>query len=459
VYSVEKKADFGTNFETGAYKDTALGETLKHTLKRPKEVHESSWVIYPPNGDTEEAAFVCSGIPGDGEDVFVGVICIQLPALKGVDIPRTQSYCILNELYLVRKYEAQLIDLVESVVYAKNWTEYQLSRFTAAYFTDLAPQFVKVGNYYSQADPSCYASKWLEYASIEQWRVAMSTSSMIPSILSMVAKQYFVANKMDQFEGRPSILYAKGLRAKLADTSLVLGIDYLRDLRLGTLDGRLPAAPSQLIVDRDLASLDAWHNFVAVLQQKYEEQNVIPIGNIVYEAIVTFRLLTDAFTTYARRSLHSIDEVQPNLMEKTGDPAVYIQQMAMEASMLSLWQGSPENLSRSITKFETAINGLQSDVRTTDERCRVQAVARVLDSWQNFKPEIERFGIKFTYNEKQVVEMMNGTDELYQAAGYMQTMYEETNPTCEFIDSGAVQSMTGVTTVLYGTLTWLRVLA
>jgi len=459
VYSVKKKADFGTNFETGEYKETALGETLRDALQRPKELHESSWGIYPPNGDTEEAAFMCSGIPGDGDDVFVGAICIELPAEKGVDIPRTQSYCILNELYLVRKYEAELINLVESVVYAKNWTEYQLSKFTGTYFNDLAPQFVKVGRYYSQANPSCYGSKWLEYASIEQWRVAMSTSSMLPSSLSMVAKQYFVANKMDQFEGRPSILYAKGLRAKLADTSLVLGIDYLRDLRLGTLDGKLPAAPAQQIVDRDLASLDAWHNFVAVIQRTYEEQNVILIGNIVYEAINTFRLLTESFTTYARRSLHSIDEVEPNLMEKTGDPAVYIQQMAMEASMLSLWQGSPKNLSGSITKFESALNGLQSDVRTTDERCRVQAVSRVIDSWRKFKPEIELFGIQFTYSEKQIVEMMNGTDELYQAAGYMQTMYKERNPTCEFIDSGAVQSRTSVTTVLYGIVMLLYALA
>jgi hypothetical protein len=470
VYSVKKNGDFGMNFDTGAYtptggtaillKDTGLGQTLKATLERPKEVHESSWAIYPPNGANDNVAFMCSGIPGAGEDVFVGVICIELPAEKGLNIPRTQSYCILNELYLVRKYEAQLIDLAENVVYKKNWTEYQLARFTGAYFGDLAPQFVKVGDYYSQANPTCVASKWLEYASIEQWRVGMSTASMLPSILPMVAKQYFVANKMDSsFEGRPAILYSKGLKAKLAGMSLTLGDNYLRDLRLGTLDGKLPAAPAQLIVDRDLASLDAWSHFTTVIQQVYREQDVIPIGNIVYEAIITFRRLVEAFTTYARRSAHSIDEVEPNLMEKTGDPAIYIQQMAMEASMLSLWQGSPANLTRSVSAFEAVMNDLKTDQRTANERCRVQAVAQVVDAWEPFKPEIELFGIKFTYSEKQIVDMMNGTEDLYKAAAYMQTMFEEVSPTCEFTDSGSIRSTVGLVAVLHGIATLLRLLA
>lgn len=333
-----------------------------------------------------------------------------------------------------------------------------MARFTGAYFNDLAPQFVKVGNYYSQADPTCQSSKWLEFASIEQWRVAMSTASMLPSFLPMVAKQYFVANKMDSFEGRPAILYAKELRAKLATTSLTGGSDLLRDLRVGTLDERLPAAPAQLIVDRDLDSLDAWTNFITAIQQTYEEKNVIPTGNMVYEAIVVFRTLVESFTTYARRSAYSIEELQPGLMEMTGDPAVFIEQMAMEAAMLSLWQGSPENLSRSVSAFEAALSKLQGDQRTTDQRCRVQAVGRLADTWKTMKPEIEMFGIKFTYTEKQITDMMNGTEDLYAAAGYMQTMFEEVNPACEFTDSGSVRSMAGAVTFLYGVLAFLRFL-
>jgi hypothetical protein len=74
-----------------------------------------------------------------------------------------------------------------------------MSRFTDAYFGALAPKFKEVNAYYSQADPSCVASKWLEAASIEQWRAAMSTASWAPSILPEVLKQYLVAQKMQEF--------------------------------------------------------------------------------------------------------------------------------------------------------------------------------------------------------------------------------------------------------------------
>jgi hypothetical protein len=279
---------------------------------------------------------------------------------------------------------------------------------------------------------------------------------MLPSILPMVAKQYFVANKMDQFEGRPAILYAKGLRAKLSETSLTLGNNYLRDLRLGTLDGRLPAAPAQPIVDSDLASLDAWNHFVTVIQQTYREQDVIPTGNVVYEAITTFRTLMQSFTTYARRSQHSIDELQPSLVSITGDPAIYIAQMAMEAAMLSLWQGSPENLSRSISSFESVVGDLKNDASTTSWRCRVLAVEKLIVSWQALKPEIELFGTKFTYTERQITEMMNGTEDLYSTAAYMQTAFAAVAPTCEVADSGSTRSMVGAVTLLYGFVMLLR---
>jgi hypothetical protein len=282
---------------------------------------------------------------------------------------------------------------------------------------------------------------------------------MVPSILPFTAKQYFVAQKMDEFEGvRSARIYARDLRARLADTSLTLGNYYLRDLRLGTLDGRLPAAPAQLVVNTDLAALDAWQNFVQVIGEKYEEKNVIPIGNVVYDAMHIFRKTIDAFTTYARRSAHSIEDLQPELLEKTGRPAVYIEKMAMEAAMLSLWQGSPANLTDSVQKFELAVSDLKNDQRTTSQRCRVSAIASLLDSWDTIKPNIQMFGIKFTYDEKQVAEMMNNTAALASKAGYMQTMFEEQNPTCSLVDSGGVRAFSRIVAVLSGLLASLRML-
>jgi hypothetical protein len=348
---------------------------------------------------------------------------------------------------LVRKYEDALIQIVESVVYPKNWTNTEMTRFTDAYFKTLAPKFRTVNGYYSQANPSCVASKWMEVATIEQWRAAMSTTAWVPSILPMVAKQYLVVQKMDTFEGRSARIYARDMRAKIDGTSKTLGNNWLRDLRLGTLDGRLPAAPSQPVADKALASLDAWTNFIAWLGLEYEEQNVIPIGNAVYDAMDVFGTLMTAFTTYARRSAHSIEELQPALLAKTGRPGVYIEQMAMETAMLSLWQGSAQNLSKSVSNFEAAISDLQSDSRTSDERCRVQAMSNLLDSWASVKPKIQKFGIKFTYDEKQIGEMMNGTAGVAAKAAIMQTMFEDVSPTCVLNDSGGVRSLVGLITV------------
>jgi hypothetical protein len=393
---------------------------------------------------------MCTGIQGDDADTFVGVICIQLPAEDGVSLPRTQSYCILNELYLVRKYEAKLLEVVESVVYRKNWTDTELARFTNEYFNVLYPPFRKVTDYYSQADPTCVASKWLEAASIEQWRAAMSTASMLPSILPMVAKQYFVAQKMEEYAetSRAARIFARSLRAQIDDTSMTLGINLLRDLRLGTLDERLPAAPAQLVVSTDLNALDAWAKFVTSITQTYDEKNVKIIGGVVYEGMDAIRQIMDALTTYARRSAHSIEELEPALLEKTGVPTVYIEQMAMEASMLSLWQGSPANLSSSVTNFESAVATLQRDERTQSERCRVQAISRLLDAWGPVKQDYQQFGIKFTYTEKQISDMMNATEALSNAASIMQTMFEEVNPTCVLNDSAGIRSLAGIVTAL-----------
>jgi hypothetical protein len=302
------------------------------------------------------------------------------------------------------------------------------------------------------------SSKWLQAASIEQWRAAMTTASMLPSILPMVTKQYLVAQKMQEFNVRSATIYMRSLRAGLESTSKTIGTNYLRDLRVGTLDRTLPAAPSQLVVETDLASLDAWANFITVLEKPYKEDNVIPLGNVVYDAMGVFRLTMNAFTTYARRSAHSIEDLEPELLEKTGVPMVYIEQMAMEAAMLSLWQGSPDNLTMSINKFEIAVRELRSDSRTTSERCRVQAVSRLLDAWGGFKPKVEKFGIKFTYDEKQLREMMNGTEALSNAAEYMQSMFEAVNPTCVLNDSGGFRSLTGLSTLLCGFLVLLRTL-
>jgi hypothetical protein len=457
LYSVMKKPDFAMNFETGkdsnnvAYSSTLLGQTLREALLEPKVVHVSSWGKYAPSGDID-TSFMCTGIQGDDADTFVGVICIQLPAENGVSLPITRSYCILNELYLVRKYEAQLIEVVESVVYPKNWTDHEMAKFTDAYFNNLYPQFLKVNEYYSQADPTCVASKWLEAASIEQWRAAMSDASMLPSILPMVAKQYFVAQKMDEYAetSRSARIFARSLRAQIDETSKTLGVNLLRDLRLGTLDERLPAAPAQLVATTDVDALTGWDNFVTAISQKYDERNVIPIGGVVYKGMDAIRKIMDALTTYARRSAHSIEELEPALLEKTGVPNVYIEQMAMEASMLSLWQGSPANLSSSVDNFESAVATLQRDQRTQNERCRVKAISKLLDVWGPVKKEYQKFGIKFTYDERQVSEMMNSTEALSVAAKYMQTTFEEVSPTCVLNDSGGIRSVAGIVTVLCG---------
>jgi hypothetical protein len=294
------------------------------------------------------------------------------------------------------------------------------------------------------------ASKWLEAASIEQWRAAMSMASMLPSVLPMVAKQYFVAQKMDEYAetSRSARIFARGLRAQIADTSLTLGVNLLRDLRLGTLDQRLPAAPAQLVVNTDLLALDAWAKFVTKINETYSEDKVIPIGGVVYEGMDAIRQIMDALTTYARRSAHSIEELEPNLLEKTGVPTVYIEQMAMEAAMLSLWQGSPPNLSSSVANFETAVATLQTDQRAQSERCRVQAISRLLDAWGPVKKDYQKFGIKFTYTEQQISEMMNATEKLTDAANIMQTMFEEVNPTCVLNDSGGIRSLAGIVTAL-----------
>ena len=75
------------------------------------------------------------------------------------------------------------------------------------------------------------------------------------------------------------------------------------------------------------------------------------------------------------------------------------------------------------------------------------------------KDQIETFGIKFTYNGKQIVDMMNGTADLYERASYVEPMFEEMSPTCDFTDSGSIRPMAGVVTFLYGTVAMLRFLA
>jgi hypothetical protein len=268
----------------------------------------------------------------------------------------------------------------------------------------------------------------------------------------MVAKQYFVAQKMDEYSetSRSARIFARSLRAQLDETSLTLGVNLLRELRLGTLDERLPAAPAQLVATTDVDALTGWDNFVTAISQKYDERNVIPIGGVVYKGMDAIRKIMDALTTYARRSAHSIEELEPALLEKTGVPNVYIEQMAMEASMLSLWQGSPANLSSSVDNFESAVATLQRDQRTQNERCRVQAISKLLDVWGPVKKEYQKFGIKFTYDERQVSEMMNSTEALSVAAKYMQTTFEEVSPTCVLNDSGGIRSVAGIVTVLCG---------
>ena len=120
----------------------------------------------------------------------------------------------------------------------------------------------------------------------------------------------------------------------------------------------------------------------------------------------------------------------------TGAPVVYIEQMAMEAAMLSLWQGEPANLTRSVNSFEDSLATSREEANSLP--CRRQAFSRLLDRWKIVRPQTQAFGRKFTYSANQIIDIVNEAEDLNSDAIIMQTMFEEIEPRRTLLDSGAV---------------------
>lgn len=101
VYSVSKEDDFATNFNTGPYSSSGLGEAFRTALTLPDgEVHLTAIEKYAPNHD-EPAMFMSSPVIRKGE--LLGVLVLEIP-IEHMSAILAQS-SILGEtglVYLVR---------------------------------------------------------------------------------------------------------------------------------------------------------------------------------------------------------------------------------------------------------------------------------------------------------------------------------------------------------------------
>ena len=79
IYTVEKEVDFGTNVETGAWRDTGLGEVFRQAKRKRREggIAISDMQAYQPSNGAP-AIFMATAIT-DANGDFLGVIAFQLP--------------------------------------------------------------------------------------------------------------------------------------------------------------------------------------------------------------------------------------------------------------------------------------------------------------------------------------------------------------------------------------------
>lgn len=104
TYSVNKEADFGTNFLNGSYRDTNFGEAYRAAmgLRSPGDVVISDFMAYEPSGGSP-AAFIASPVFHDGERV--GVCVFRMPvdginaiAASGVGLGETgETYLVASD--------------------------------------------------------------------------------------------------------------------------------------------------------------------------------------------------------------------------------------------------------------------------------------------------------------------------------------------------------------------------
>ncbi len=105
LYTAMKESDFGTNLETGIYRESSLAKLWKEIVKTQKS-HITDYAYYEPSQGN--AAFI--GYPVfDAEDKFVGVIALQLSTEKiaeimqeNIGLGETGETYLVGEDYLMR---------------------------------------------------------------------------------------------------------------------------------------------------------------------------------------------------------------------------------------------------------------------------------------------------------------------------------------------------------------------
>jgi hypothetical protein len=77
IYSVYKESDFATNFQTGKWKTSGLGDAFRAALDEPDEITVTSWTPYGPSGNAL-ASFLSTGVKNE-QGELIGVFATQLP--------------------------------------------------------------------------------------------------------------------------------------------------------------------------------------------------------------------------------------------------------------------------------------------------------------------------------------------------------------------------------------------
>jgi hypothetical protein len=78
IYSVNKEKDYGTNFATGQYSHTGLGQAFEAALAEPDVDHYIDWESYEASGYGALAAFLATGIKNSTGHT-VGIYVVRLP--------------------------------------------------------------------------------------------------------------------------------------------------------------------------------------------------------------------------------------------------------------------------------------------------------------------------------------------------------------------------------------------
>jgi carbonic anhydrase len=93
IYSVYKESDFATNFATGPWKDSGLGDAFRAAVAAPDNISYIDWKPYGPSAGAL-AAFMSTGIK-DEEGVLQGTYVIQLPPDYVRSIEQLEPQCSL----------------------------------------------------------------------------------------------------------------------------------------------------------------------------------------------------------------------------------------------------------------------------------------------------------------------------------------------------------------------------